>query len=464
MAGLAVAGCALLAGTMAAPVMAPATVTTGVTGVTGTTAMVAEDLPRPPPVDMGRLPASGTPAGQPGARQKYRCVGAAGPVGAGSASERLWGQRMFRLPELWNAGEGGSVRIAVIDTGVSQHPRLAGRLLAGGDFVAGGDGLADCDGHGTLVAGIAAASVDSGSGFAGVAPEAQVLSVRQSSPRYAVPGPGGAESPAGNLETLASAVLHAVDLGADVINISEVACAPAGARGAAELQAAIHRAVQRNVVVVAAAGNLGSGRQDECPDRPRAGTVVYPGWFDQDVLTVASVGPGGVASRFNYPGPWVDVAAPGERLVSLSAGGSGVTDQMPGSEAGTPIDGTSFAAPSVAGLAALIRARYPRLTAAQVMDRITATASQHASGRTDSAGYGVVDPVAALTRGPAVLPPPGDPAGTDAGTLRLAPPAQPASVPPGALWGGLLALLATVPAGAFAVSKLRAGWRTDTRR
>jgi membrane-anchored mycosin MYCP len=403
---------------------------------------------------MSRLPASDRPVAQPGVRQRFSCVSGGHSPGA-AMRDRLWGQRLFRLPELRDVTTGRSVRIAVIDTGVARHPRLAGRLIAGGDFVAGGDGLTDCDGHGTLVAGIAAASVDADTGFAGVAPAAEVISIRQSSPRYVVAGPAG-ESQAGDLRTLAAAVLHAVDLGADVINISEASCAPPGATGAAELRAAIHRAVQRDVVVVAAAGNLGAGGPDECPEEPTPGVVVYPAWFSDDVLAVASVGPGGVPSRFNYPGPWVRVAAPGEGLVSLAVGGAGLTDQLPGGDARTPLDGTSFAAPSVAGLAALIRARYPRLTAAQVIDRITATASQHASGRSDTTGYGLVDPVAALTRSPAVLPPPGaDPADADTGLLQLAAAARPAPTQPAALWGGLLALLATVPAGAFAVGRLR---------
>ncbi|MDT7610805.1 MAG: rane-anchored mycosin, partial [Pseudonocardiales bacterium] len=365
---------------------------------------------------------------------------------------------------------GRAVRIAVFDTGVARHPLLAGRLIAGGDYVAGGNGLADCDGHGTAVAGIAAASADPGSGFAGVAPAAEVISIRQSSPSFSVPGQGDTRQAAGNLNTLAAAIVHAVDLGAGVINISEVSCAPPDAPGSAELQVAIHSAVLRNVVVVAAAGNAGPradpGHDGACPDQPRSDTVAYPGWFDDDVLTVAAVAPNGLASQFSYPGPWVDVAAPGERLMSLSPGGPGVTDQLSLINTTAPIQGTSFAAPAVAGLAALIRARFPQLTARQVMDRITATAAQHASGRSDTVGFGVVDPVAALTRSPAVLPPPsGSPAAGDTGTLQLAAAsAGPAPAGQGALWGGVLALLGALTAAALAVGRLRTGWRPDTRR
>jgi membrane-anchored mycosin MYCP len=178
------------------------------------------------------------------------------------------------------------------------------------------------------------------------------------------------------------------------------------------------------------------------------------------------VAPNGLASQFSYPGPWVDVAAPGERLMSLSPGGPGVTDQLSLINTTAPVQGTSFAAPAVAGLAALIRSRYPQLTARQVMDRITATAAQHASGRSDTVGFGVVDPVAALTRSPAVLPPPsGSPAAGDTGTLQLAAAsAGPAPAGQGALWGGVLALLGALTAAALAVGRLRTGWRPDTRR
>jgi membrane-anchored mycosin MYCP len=417
-------------------------------------------VPQPPPVDLSQLPTSSQPVALPGVRQIAQCVEGSEPAARGSAAaEPLWSQRAFRLPELWTASRGRSVRIAVIDTGVSRHPLLAGRLIAGGDFVAGGNGLRDCDGHGTAVAGIAAATADPDSGFAGVAPAAEIISIRQSSPSFTVSEPGRQEQPAGNLRTLASAVLRAVDLGAGVINISEVACASPNAAGAAELQAAIHQAVQRKVVVVAAAGNTGSGQHGECPSQPEPGTVVYPAWYDDEVLAVAAIGPSGLPSPFNYPGPWVDVAAPGERLVSLAATGSGLTDQLTGDPA-TPITGTSFAAPSVAGLAALIRARYPQLTAAQVVDRITATASQRAVGRSDTVGYGTVDPVAALTRTPAVLPTPGaDPLGQRTGTLSLPPAPRRTPAEPGALFGGLLALLATATVGALAVAKLRSGNR-----
>ena len=112
----------------------------------------------------------------------------------------------------------------------------------------------------------------------------------------------------------------------------------AGARRPAAAAAA-------DVVVVAAAGNIGSGGCTA--DRPDL--VSLPGWYGDDVLTVGAVGPDDRPAAFTVPGPWVDVAAPGTGVRSLTVDGG----------TGAPLDGTSFAAPLVAGLAALIRERRP---------------------------------------------------------------------------------------------------------
>ena len=155
------------------------------------------------------------------------------------------------------------------------------------------------------------------------------------------------------------------------------------------------------VVVVAAANTSNTCKQNT----PGAVTTISsPGWFDDDVLTVAATDNNGEPADFSIRGPWVDVAAPGTGAVSLAAGRPGLTTGLVDSH-GQPraLDGTSFATPYVAGVAALIRERYRHLTARQVMHRIEQTA-QHAGahgGRSAELGYGMIDPVAALT---AVLP------------------------------------------------------------
>jgi membrane-anchored mycosin MYCP len=289
--------------------------------------------------------------------------------------------------------------VAVIDTGVAPHPRLGTRLRGGGDYLTGGDGRTDCDGHGTAVAGIIAASTDKrdGGGVDGIAPDATVLAIRQSSPSYQLPDTEGVLHAAGDVQTLAEAIMLAVHSGADVINISEAVCLPAAQAGVqgASIQAALRLAARSDVIVVAAAGNAGVG---SCVDGGRASVdqVALPGWYGDDILAVGAVGPDDSPAEFTVPGPWVDVAAPGTGLRSLAVAG-GTT--------GTDVDGTSFAAPWVSGLAALLRERFPELTAAQVVDRILATARHPAGGRTDLVGRGVIDPVAALTAVPDVLSP-----------------------------------------------------------
>jgi subtilisin family serine protease len=147
--------------------------------------------------------------------------------------------------------------VAVIDTGVSRH-RLLPNLIPGGDYVSSGDGAQDCDGHGTIVAGIIGAGYDPGTGFTGIAPDAAILTIRQSSMMYRPVGdPGG--SVVGDVATLAAAVRSAADQGATVINISSVACLDsAAALDDRSLGAALAYAVDvRNAVIVTAAGNVG---------------------------------------------------------------------------------------------------------------------------------------------------------------------------------------------------------------
>jgi len=338
-----------------------------------------------------------------------------GCVAAGDLPEPVepspWGQTRLRFDELRRFATGEGQVVAVIDTGVTPHPRLAGRLRDGGDYLQGTSALQDCDGHGTLVAGIIAAADDESTGFTGIAPGAQILSIRQSTGvlevRYLDEAKGQQfeERSAGNTTSLALAVVRAVALGATVINISEAACFPAAPDqvNGSDLQAAVHFAVESNVVVVAAAGNADEASRCRPANDPgrQPVTVASPAWFDDDVLAVGAVGEDGEPAAFTLAGPWVDVAAPGTEVVSLDpVPGSGrLTNFMATAQGQGPIQGTSFATPYVAGLAALIRQRFPELTARQVMARIEQTALQ-SPGRDrhqDTLGSGMIDPVAALT-------------------------------------------------------------------
>ncbi len=284
------------------------------------------------------------------------------------------------LPQVWKLARGSGQRVAVIDTGVASHPRLP-RLKAGGDYVFTGDGTQDCDGHGTAVAGIIGAAPDSThiDDFSGVAPGAELISIRQSSMMF-----GAASDPTnsgfGDVNTMARAVRTAADLGATVINISSVACAhDDSALDDRPLGAALAYAVDtKNAVVVAAAGNGGTG---QCPAQQGEPTVIVsPAWYDDFVLTVGSVNTHGEPSSFTLAGPWVDVAAPGEGVISLSSSGAGLTNAFAAQGSSTSLSGTSYAAPVVSGLAALIRSRFPTWTARQVMQRIRATAHHPPGG------------------------------------------------------------------------------------
>ncbi|MGB6124415.1 MAG: type VII secretion-associated serine protease mycosin [Gordonia sp. (in: high G+C Gram-positive bacteria)] len=350
-----------------------------------------------------------TPLGPPEpTEQRANCASVVDAV----ASDQPPGHRLLNVSAAHDFSRGGGVKVAVIDTGVSPHARLP-RLVAGGDYVGTGDGLSDCDMHGTLVAGIIAGQGSIADGFVGVAPDSTIISIRQSSGAYSAKNRGadGAVVGAGfgPIETLARAVIRAIDLGARVINISEVACLPAGVDiGDGLLGAALAQARARDVVVVVAAGNL--TETTGCRDQNPAGagspelawaqvrTAVTPARFSPLVLTVAAVdATNGAPAEFSLRGPWVGVAAPGTQVVSLAPGSAGprLVDSLRTDDGLSSLAGTSYAAPYVAGVAALIRSRFPHPTAPEVVDRIVRTA--HGGGHDLTVGSGLVDPVAALT-------------------------------------------------------------------
>lgn len=317
------------------------------------------------------------------------------------------------LGAAWTHGQGEGQVVAIIDTGINPGPRLP-TVRGAGDVVEDGDGTEDCDAHGTLVAGVLAAREDE-TGHAGVAPGVELVSVRQSSsvlrPADRQSGEATVGSGVGTLSTLARAIRAAVDAGARVINISEVACVPAGTRLADDtLGGAIrHAVVEHDVVIVAAAGNVGEACGDQNPEIPEPDspgadgwdevrTIASPAWYDELVLAVGGVDADGAPADFSLRGPWVDVAAPSVGLRSVGADGAGVSDfVVNGDGSRTPISGTSFAAPFVAGVAALVRQAHPALSARQVIARIENTAIPAAGGHDHAVGHGVVDPVAAVS-------------------------------------------------------------------
>ncbi|WP_186763291.1 type VII secretion-associated serine protease mycosin [Lentzea tibetensis] len=369
----------------------------------------------PPPLPANaQLPPRGT-EGAPAPDVPYvsngqQCIGSSAK---GKTVEDIpYGQLRLNLEQAHRFATGKGVKVAVIDTGVVEHPLLKGRVAGGGDFVERSNGKVDCDGHGTEVAGVLASSEDA-SGFVGAAPEAEILSIRHTSDRFEFKGTASepARPRAGNLSTLAKAIVHAARSGAEVINISVTNCVAPQEFSANDqmLQAAIRFAVDKeDVVIVTAAGNLGPTGcpdQNDNPDPRDVKVVASPPLFADDVLSVASIGENGTVSQFSVWGPWVSIAGPGEGIVTLDPGGPGLVNAgiSPEAKEQQPIVGTSFASPYVAGVAALVRERFPALTARQVMARLKATAQHpgNTDGRDHKVGHGMVNPVAALT---AVIP------------------------------------------------------------
>jgi membrane-anchored mycosin MYCP len=261
--------------------------------------------------------------------------------------------------------------------------------------------------------------------FSGIAPDVDIISIRQSSQAFGLKDAyTGDEDPQtsakiSGVETMARAIVHAANMGASVINISDVTCMSARniidqrALGAAVRYAA----VDKNAVIVAAAGDTGKKdcKQNPAhnplqPNDPRnwnaVTTVVTPSWFSDYVLTVGAVdiegrpmtqGNQGQAST-SVAGPWVGIAAPGTDIIGLSPRDDGLINAIDGPDNTLLVPaGTSFSAAIVSGVAALVRAKFPQLSAYQVINRLTRTARAPARGVDNQVGHGVVDPLAALT-------------------------------------------------------------------
>lgn len=473
----------------------------------------------PPPANIGQRP-NDTGAPDKDYLARVACIEPARTEGKNPRDDILkngpWGQRHLRLREVHeyvkrnskhekigvDERTGKPLKVAVIDTGVTPHKFFGGRVKPGGDYVMTGerDGLKDCDGHGTQVAGIIGGNPQSTEiGFIGVAPDVEIISIRQSSQNYSEkkpeeikqekeeakrkaeeakrkaaaarqqaelerkqaelereieeakkrkddgggdavggaatdPSQGGGErkdperaqgtsGSAGNQNTLAQAIVRAVDKHqVDVINMSVDACKPNQGNNQLtpdeiKLQAAVAYAASKDVVVVAAAGNKGgpcvqndappqdpaTGETGKMPDPNHPPTIVTPPWFSYhgDLLAVAAIDETGSVADFSMRGPWVSVAAPGTGIISLdpAEGSDQLVNITFDGQQGIPLQGTSFAAPYVAGLAVLVKQMRPELNAREIMDRIKTTAQHPGAhdGHDQFIGYGVIDPMAALT-------------------------------------------------------------------
>jgi membrane-anchored mycosin MYCP len=372
-----------------------------------------------PKVDSGAHPPNGAP-GPVQPMEKNGDCSRSGIIPGTDPGVATLDQRMMDPAAAWRFSRGDGQLVAVLDTGVRPGPRLPG-VQPGGDYVETTDGLTDCDGHGTLVAGLIAGQPGD-DGFAGIAPAARLLSLRVTSAKFSPRTAGGDPTLARaaiDVATLGRAIVHAADLGARVINISAITCVPADRNvDQAELGAAIrYAAVDKDAVIVAAAGNSGStgsgsggascdsnpltdlGRPEDPRNWAGVTSVSVPSWWQPYVLSVASLTPDDQPSKFTMAGPWVGIAAPGENIVSVSnRDDGGLANGLPNEHQQlVTLSGTSYAAGYVSGVAALVRSKYPELNASQVVHRLTATAHNGARAPSNVVGAGTLDPVAALT-------------------------------------------------------------------
>jgi subtilisin family serine protease len=282
----------------------------------------------------------------------------------------------LRLPAAWDVSRGSvSVKVAIVDTGVDlDHPDLSPRVVAGYDFV-NNDAIAqDDEGHGTMVAGVAAAATNNGIGIAGVAWNASIMPVKVLD-----------ETGSGYDFDIARGITWAADNGAQVINLSL-----GGPWSSVTLYDAIDYARKKGAVVVAAAGNDGAPQ------------FSYPAFYAD--IAVAATDAAGDAAWFSNSGYWVDVTAPGIGVTSTALAAGPAEAYATGS-------GTSFASPIAAGLLALVWAQHPGWTQAQVGTQLVRAWDRGPRGLDAFYGFGVVDALAAVGGSAQQTPapqPPGD--------------------------------------------------------
>lgn len=334
------------------------------------------------------------------------------PAGAAAAARtdqiraRQWHLTALRVPRVWRTSKGGGVTVAVLDTGVDRkHPDLVGRVTTGPDLTGGlrRPGSRYWGLHGTSMASIIAGhghGPGGAQGVMGVAPQARILSVRVTWENDDPLRQAGGQLGGRNRDAVAQGIRYAVDHGADIINMS-LGGGKLFYDGSSSEENAIRYALDRGVVLIASAGNDGSGANRK--NFPAA----YPG-----VIAVGAVDRRMRIWKDSNRHSYVEVCAPGVDIVSADASSGYVV--------GT---GTSPSSAIVAGVAALIRARYPSLTPQQVRQALV----QGAVPRDQPGGVTTcsttVDAVRAMavaasisrsTRGPGATPvPSAEPAETD---------------------------------------------------
>ena len=324
---------------------------------------------------------------------------AAFPATPASELVNAWQLQRLGMESVWRLATGSGIRIAVIDTGVStlgspylgDKDRFIVRDLIPTSAGQSDDGSIDCL-HGTVVTSILAAgrasdggALASATNFSGIAPDATVYAYRT---LLASEQKEGQESEE-DLRYTIDAVRQAIRDDVDVINLSQVTF---GDALLPDFQEAIEDAIDAGIVVVAAAGNVGQAQQG----RP------YPAAF-AGVIGVGVSNQQDAGDPTTYPSRDITVGAPGRSLVGLRPSKDGQQASLENQAYVTDATGTSYAAPVVTGIVALLL-QYERdvhgrdLTPAEVKERLISTADRPAVPLPDPyLGYGIVNPMRALT-------------------------------------------------------------------
>ena len=275
-------------------------------------------------------------------------------------SSRQWGMKMIGMEAAWQSGlTGKGVRVAVIDGGVYTNTGEfdAGRLLAGKHMLSESASTEDSSGHGTFIAGIIGASKDNGVGIAGIAPGVTIIPIKTSDGNSTPDGVG------------AQAIYAAVDeYHCDVINYSS-----GSIKLSTGMREAVQYAVSKGVIIVCSTGNDGNTQ------------LHYPGALPE-TIGVGSINKGLERSSFSHQNSSIFVTAPGEDVYSIGARGSVSSSS-----------GTSFAAPFVTGLAALLKEAHPEMNTDDFKAILQASCYDlGAAGYDKEFGWGLIQAPAAI--------------------------------------------------------------------
>jgi type VII secretion-associated serine protease mycosin len=279
-----------------------------------------------------------------------------------------WALTALKAETVHQSTKGSGVTVAVIDTGVrSSHSDLSGNVLSGTDYVSPGTSANDENGHGTHVAGIIAAVAGNDRGIAGMAPRAKILPVRVLD-----------KNGSGTSANVSKGIIYAADKGAKVINLSL-----GSNQSSTAMRSAVAYAISKNVLVVAAAGNSGCGLLGAPTEYPASYTgVVGVGAVTQSIRRAS----------YSSCGSWVDVAAPGDRIISTMINNSRGLGCSSSANYCT-LSGTSFSAPYVAASGALAIARRG-WSQSTVASRLQSTATDISpTGKDRHTGAGFINPL-----------------------------------------------------------------------